>query len=129
MTEVRPTESDQVAQRRANFEALVRSASIRTRARSSGRTRCASWWRRYGGGRATSSTAERVETRTAGRILAIRSFGKANFLAISDGESQIQVYIRQDSVSERDFSIFKLLDFGDFVGVEGHVCSAPAPTS
>ena len=31
----------------------------------------------------------------------------------------IQVYIRQDSLSERDFKIFKLLDFGDFVGVEG----------
>ena len=48
-------------------------------------------------------TAERIETRTAGRILAIRSFGKANFIVISDGESQIQAYIRRDSVSERDF--------------------------
>ncbi len=40
---------------------------------------------------------------------------------ISDGESRIQVYIRQDSVSERDFAIFKLLDFGDFIGVEGYL--------
>ena len=53
--------------------------------------------------------------------MAIRSFGKANFLAISDGRTRIQIYIRKDSLPERDFSIFKLLDFGDFVGVKGHL--------
>jgi lysyl-tRNA synthetase, class II len=57
--------------------------------------------------------SERPETITSGRILAIRSFGKANFLAISDGRSRIQIYIRQDSLPALDFSIFKLLDFGD----------------
>jgi lysyl-tRNA synthetase class 2 len=59
--------------------------------------------------------------RTAGRILAIRSFGKANFLVLSDGKARLQVYIRQDALSERDFQIFKLLDFGDWVGVEGRL--------
>ena len=75
----------------------------------------------YGARTGEELTAERIETRTAGRILAIRSFGKANFVALSDGEQQIQAYIRQDSVSARDFSIFKLLDFGDFIGVEGYL--------
>jgi len=65
--------------------------------------------------------AEAITTRTAGRILAIRAFGKANFLVISDGKAKIQVYIRQDSLPERDFSIYRLLDFGDFVGVEGQL--------
>jgi lysyl-tRNA synthetase class 2 len=65
--------------------------------------------------------ATRVQTRTAGRILAIRGFGKANFLVLSDGKARIQAYIRQDSLPERDFQIYKLLDFGDFVGVEGHL--------
>src|SRR5262245_16752572 len=65
--------------------------------------------------------AERPETTTAGRILAIRSFGKANFLVISDGLAKIQVYIRQDSLPPLDFSVFKLLDFGDWVGVEGRL--------
>jgi len=64
---------------------------------------------------------ERPHTTTAGRVLVIRSFGKANFLVISDGQVQIQVYVREDSLSERDFKIFKLLDFGDFVGVDGRV--------
>jgi lysyl-tRNA synthetase class 2 len=60
-------------------------------------------------------------TVTSGRILAIRAFGKANFLVLSDGHARIQVYIRQDSVPELDFKIYKLLDFGDWVGVEGRL--------
>jgi lysyl-tRNA synthetase class 2 len=59
--------------------------------------------------------------RTAGRILAIRSFGKANFLVLSDGTARVQVYLRQDSLPGRDFQIFKLLDFGDWVGVSGRL--------
>jgi lysyl-tRNA synthetase class 2 len=65
--------------------------------------------------------AERPETKTSGRILGIRSFGKANFLVLSDGRQKLQVYIRQDSMPELDFSIFKRLDFGDWVGVEGRL--------
>ncbi len=40
---------------------------------------------------------------------------------LSDGLARIQVYVRADSLSARDFQIFKLLDFGDHVGVEGRV--------
>src|SRR4029077_12518395 len=65
--------------------------------------------------------AERIESTTAGRILAIRAFGKANFLVLSDGRAKIQVYIRQDALPELDFKIYKLLDFGDWVGVEGRL--------
>jgi len=65
--------------------------------------------------------AEHVTTITSGRILTIRSFGKANFLVLSDGHARIQAYIRQDALPELDFKIFKLLDFGDWVGVEGRL--------
>ena len=65
--------------------------------------------------------AERPETKTSGRILGIRSFGKANFLVLSDGRQKLQVYIRQDSMPALDFTIFKHLDFGDWVGVEGRL--------
>jgi len=64
---------------------------------------------------------QRIETITGGRILAIRAFGKANFLVLSDGQAKIQVYIRQDSLPELDFKIYKLLDFGDWAGVEGRL--------
>ena len=63
----------------------------------------------------------RIETVTSGRILGIRSFGKANFLVLSDGRSRIQVYVKKDTLSERDFELFRLLDFGDVVGVGGHL--------
>ena len=65
--------------------------------------------------------AEKPPARTAGRILSIRSFGKASFLVLSDGLARIQVYIREDSLDPLSFQIFKLLDFGDHVGVEGRV--------
>ncbi len=64
---------------------------------------------------------ERPGTVTAGRIVAIRSFGKANFLVLSDGRARLQAYVRKDSVSPRDFSVFELLDVGDLVGVAGRV--------
>ena len=65
--------------------------------------------------------ADQVHTAVAGRVVAVRSFGKANFLVLSDGRSRIQVYVRQDSVSERDFTIHGLLDLGDIVGVSGRL--------
>ncbi len=63
----------------------------------------------------------KVETVAAGRVVGIRSFGKAAFLVISDGRSRLQVYLRQDVLSERDYQLAKLLDVGDQVGVTGHL--------
>ena len=63
----------------------------------------------------------RIETVAAGRIVGIRSFGKAAFLVISDGRSRLQVYLRQDVLSGRDYQLAKLLDVGDQVGVSGHL--------
>jgi lysyl-tRNA synthetase class 2 len=119
MSETR--ESDLLAQRRHNFEELER-LGVEPYPVSFERTHGISELVETFGAR----TGEELEagqhhTTTAGRILAIRSFGKANFLAVSDGRSKIQVYIRKDSLSERDFAIFKLLDFGDFVGVSGRL--------
>ena len=57
--------------------------------------------------------------RTAGRIVAINKFGKAGFLRLSDGAGRLQVHIRRDEVEDPGFAIYKKLDIGDFVGVEG----------
>ncbi len=62
-----------------------------------------------------------VRTATAGRILIVRSFGKARFLVISDGRKRIQVYVRKDALSDGDFGVAALLDIGDHVGVEGRL--------
>ncbi len=59
--------------------------------------------------------------RTAGRVLVMRTFGKANFLEVSDGRQRLQVYVRADSVDAGSLEIFRRLDFGDHIGVEGRV--------
>ncbi len=114
-------EFDLLKQRRANFDALVR-LGVDPYPRSFARTDTIEQLVSAHGGKTHDELeASHVKTTTAGRVLAIRSFGKANFLVISDGRARIQVYIRKDSLSEREFAVFKLLDFGDFVGVEGRV--------
>jgi lysyl-tRNA synthetase class 2 len=112
-------ESDQVRQRRANLDEL-RALGIDVYPRGfDPQATVASVVQAHGGTDGQALEQERPVARVAGRILAIRSFGKANFLVISDGKAKIQAYIRQDALSERDFKIFKLLDFGDWVGVSG----------
>ena len=76
---------------------------------------------RHGPRSAAELEAARPEVATAGRVLAIRSFGKASFLVVSDGKARLQVYVRKDSVSARDLAVFKLLDVGDLVGVGGRL--------
>jgi lysyl-tRNA synthetase, class II len=112
-------ESDLLHQRRANFEALQR-LGVDVYPRAFARTHAVDDLVAANRDKTSEALeADPVQTTTAGRVLAIRSFGKANFLVISDGRSRIQVYVRQDALPERDFQIFKLLDFGDFIGVEG----------
>ena len=65
--------------------------------------------------------AARVDTVAAGRVVSIRNFGKASFLVLSDGRARLQVYVRQDALSERDYQLSKLLDLGDQIGVAGHL--------
>ncbi len=56
----------------------------------------------------------------AGRIMAIRRMGKASFAHILDDEGKIQIYLKKDDLNEK-YDLFKLLDIGDIIGVEGFV--------
>jgi lysyl-tRNA synthetase class 2 len=115
------SESDQIRQRRANFDELVK-LGVDPYPRAFKRTDTIQSLVSAHGARTGEELEQAgIHTRTSGRIVAIRSFGKANFLVISDGHARIQIYIRQDSLPPRDFEIFRLLDFGDFVGVEGNL--------
>jgi lysyl-tRNA synthetase, class II len=114
-------DNDQLVQRRANMAELAR-LGIDLYPRSFERTDTVdALVKAHGGRSAAELDASRVETATAGRVLAIRSFGKANFLVLSDGRARIQVYLRQDSLPALAFQVLKLLDLGDFVGVRGHL--------
>ena len=115
------SESDQVLQRRANLDELRKLGVVPYPNRFDVQASVDRLVQSHADKTAETLDAEHITTRTAGRVLAIRSFGKANFLVISDGKSRIQVYIREDSLPERDFRIFKLLDVGDWVGVEGRL--------
>lgn len=55
----------------------------------------------------------------AGRIVSIRSFGKASFFHLQDRKGKLQVYVRQDRVGEKEYRLFELMDSGDIVGVSG----------
>ena len=57
----------------------------------------------------------------AGRVLAHRRQGKAGFLDLSDGRTRVQVYVRRDVVGDDPFELYRALDLGDWVGVEGEV--------
>ncbi|WP_422448572.1 lysine--tRNA ligase [Thermoanaerobacterium sp. DL9XJH110] len=64
---------------------------------------------------------EEQNVNIAGRIMAIRGHGKAAFFDVQDDKGRIQVYIKKDNVDEKTFELFKKLDIGDIVGIEGKV--------
>jgi lysyl-tRNA synthetase class 2 len=57
----------------------------------------------------------------AGRIMGIRSFGKASFFHLQDRGGRFQVYVRQDRLGKEGYDLFKSLDVGDIVGVWGNL--------
>ncbi len=63
----------------------------------------------------------------AGRLMMIKVQGKASFAQLQDGEGKIQVYFNRDEICPGEDKtkyndVFKkLIDFGDFVGIEGEL--------
>ena len=57
----------------------------------------------------------------AGRLMALRRHGKTAFCVLRDLSGEIQLYFRKDVVGEKPYELFKLLDIGDIIGVEGDV--------
>ncbi|MFP3870664.1 MAG: lysine--tRNA ligase [Syntrophobacteria bacterium] len=55
----------------------------------------------------------------SGRIMSLRSFGRATFLHLKDATGKLQVYVKKEIVGQDGYRIFKKLDIGDVVGVTG----------
>ena len=55
----------------------------------------------------------------AGRVTALRRFGKAAFASIQDGPASLQVYLKKDVLGEPGFALAELLDIADWIGVSG----------
>ena len=114
-------EAEQTAQRHANLEAIVRSGAPAYPNRFDRSAAVSAIVHAHGGRTGAELETERPEVITAGRIVGMRTFGKANFLVLDDGHERMQVYVRADSVPAKDFEIFSKLDVGDHIGVSGRV--------
>lgn len=70
---------------------------------------------------------EKRQVFIAGRIMSRRIMGKASFLEVQDSKGRIQAYISRDDICpEENKDLYnkvfkKLLDIGDFIGIEGYV--------
>src|SRR6476469_7487769 len=103
-------ENQLIAQRREKLEALQKSGA-----------------NPFGRAFETSGTiaqvreqfAEGSTLRAAGRITAHRDMGKSHFVDLRDATGRIQVYIHAKEVGPDVIEMFKLVDLGDFIGVEG----------
>ena len=62
-----------------------------------------------------------VMATVAGRIITKRDMGKIAFCNLQDRDGNMQIYIRKDTIGEEAYSVFKLSDIGDIIGVTGEV--------
>lgn len=69
----------------------------------------------------------KLQVCVAGRLMSRRIMGKASFIELQDSKGRIQIYITRDDICpEEDKTMYntvfkKLLDIGDFIGIEGFV--------
>ncbi|HZL27419.1 MAG TPA: amino acid--tRNA ligase-related protein, partial [Acidobacteriaceae bacterium] len=77
--------------------------------------------RQYDGLSGEQLEADKPPVAIAGRIVALRLQGKAGFAQLQQGGQRLQIYVRKDNVGEDGFELYKLLDLGDHIGVEGYV--------
>lgn len=67
-------------------------------------------------------SAEGAEVTTAGRLVQLRSMGKAAFAHLRDFSGKVQLYVAKDNLGEEAYTFFKKhVSVGDFVSVTGHI--------
>jgi len=62
---------------------------------------------------------EQIRCTIAGRIVALRRFGKAAFALLQDGADRLQVYLKKDTLGELRYRVCEELDLGDWIGISG----------
>src|SRR2546427_9115682 len=76
--------------------------------------------------RGEAELARAAPLSVAGRVMALRDFGKAGFLQVQDRAGRLQVHARRDSLGDEGFEVYRLLDLGDVIGVAGRPFRTPA---
>lgn len=64
---------------------------------------------------------ETKSVRVAGRIMTKRDHGKSGFAHLQDASGRLQIYVRQNAVGEEAYQVYRKLDVGDVIGVDGVV--------
>jgi len=62
-----------------------------------------------------------LKFRVAGRIMALRRFGKATFFDIHDHTGKMQIHVQRDTIGKEEYKIFKKFDIGDIVEAKGRL--------
>jgi len=61
------------------------------------------------------------KVKVAGRMMTFRDMGKITFAHLQDFTGKMQIVFRTNELSKKNYEFLKLLDLGDFVGIEGEV--------
>ncbi|MGH9476426.1 MAG: lysine--tRNA ligase [Terriglobales bacterium] len=75
----------------------------------------------FGGRGGEELETEKRAVKVCGRLMAFRPHGKAGFGQLQQNGARLQIYVRQDGVDEGSFRLWKALDLGDLIGVEGYL--------
>jgi lysyl-tRNA synthetase class 2 len=74
---------------------------------------------RWDGADADELDREAPSARVAGRLVGIRSFGKAAFAVLQADGVRLQVWMRRDLLGDDGFETFRLYEVGDFMWAAG----------
>src|SRR5881397_1204687 len=111
--------NDQIQQRLKKLEQLRRLGIDPFGGKFDVQERAGDLIARYGTATREELESKSVTTTLAGRVTALRRFGKAAFASIQDGPASIQVYLKKDVLGEPGFALAELLDIADWIGVSG----------
>lgn len=64
---------------------------------------------------------EEQSTKIAGRIMSLRTHGKATFADLMDSTGRIQLYFRIDVLGEEQYELLQKVDVGDILGITGKI--------
>jgi lysyl-tRNA synthetase class 2 len=73
----------------------------------------------YGAHTKEALEEKKTYVKIAGRMMLRRVMGKASFVQLQDMTGHIQLYVRQNDISDEAYEAFKHWDLGDILGAEG----------
>jgi len=107
--------------RAERLEALRKAGADPYPARTGAFTRVAEVRARFDAKDEATLAAEAPELAVAGRVMAIRSFGKLVFMTLREDGANLQVSLRKPDLDADTLATLGLVDVGDFVRAEGTV--------